>query len=74
MTRPAQPKAPVEAKVTWASVATYIGSLVGLAVLQGVADTELIAALPAVIEPFVLALVPAATSFLTGYRTRHTPR
>lgn len=66
--------APIEAKVRWASVATYVGSVAGLAVLQAVTDTELIAVLPDLVEPFVLALLPAATALLAGYRAQHTPR
>lgn len=67
-------RAPVEAKVQWASVATYIASVAGIAVLRAFTDDGLIAALPDPFEPVVLALLPAATAWLGGFKARHTPR
>lgn len=67
-------RAPVEGKVKWASVAAYVGAAAGLAVVQALTDTELIAALPDPLEPFALALLPLATTYLAGYRAGHTPR
>lgn len=64
----------VEAKVKWASIATYVGSAMGLAALQAVGDAQLVDALPDVLEPFALALLPLAATFLAGYKARHTPR
>ena len=65
---------PVERKVAWASIATYVGSAAGVAALQAVTDAQLVTALPDILEPLVLALLPAASTFLGGYKARHTPR
>ncbi|MBP2370196.1 hypothetical protein [Pseudonocardia parietis] len=64
----------VERKVAWSSIATYIASAAGLAALQAVGDTQLIEALPDPAEPFALALLPLAATFVAGYKARHTPR
>ncbi|MEU0369114.1 holin [Streptomyces sp. NPDC006283] len=67
--------APVEKKVTVASVATYLGSTGLLAVLTAVQDNAgLVAGLPDGIEPFVLALIPTALTFVSGWAAKHTPR
>ncbi|WP_046495095.1 hypothetical protein [Streptomyces odonnellii] len=67
--------APVEKKVTAATAGTYLGStglLASLAALQD--NARLLEWLPDALSPFVLALVPAAITFVAGYRARHTPR
>ncbi|MEV8395908.1 MULTISPECIES: holin [unclassified Streptomyces] len=67
--------APVETKVTAATAGTYIAStgiLAGLAALQD--DARLLEWLPDGVTPFVVALIPAAISFMAGYRAKHTPR
>jgi hypothetical protein len=66
--------APVETKVKAAAVATYLGLLALLAVLNGVTDADLIAGLPDVVEVFVAPLLPTAVTFVTSYLARHTPR
>ncbi|MET7914472.1 holin [Streptomyces avermitilis] len=71
----ASPSAPVEKKVTAASVLAYLASLAGLAVLGAVTDDpSLISGMPNALEPFVLALVPAAASWIAGWAAPHTPR
>ena len=66
--------APVEKKVKWSTALAYLGGLAGLAALQGVTDDpSLISGMPNALEPFVLALVPAATSFVAGWMAPHTP-
>ena len=71
----ATPSAPIEKKVKLASVATYLASLAGLAVLGAVTDDpSLISGMPDALEPFVLALVPAASAAIAGWAAPHTPR
>ncbi|MFF3497370.1 holin [Streptomyces sp. NPDC002795] len=67
--------APIEKKVTAGSVLAYLASLAGLAILGGVTDDpSLISGMPDALEPFVLALVPAAASWIAGWAAPHTPR
>ncbi|MFI2632640.1 holin [Streptomyces collinus] len=67
--------APIEKKVKLASVVTYLASLAGLAVLGAVTDDpSLISGMPDALEPFVLALVPAASTAVAGWAAPHTPR
>lgn len=73
MTNPV-PAPVVERKVTWSAVWTYLASLAGLAVLNGVSDTNLIAGLPDVVEVLVAPILPAAIGLVAGYVTSHTPR
>ncbi|MGW2267058.1 holin [Streptomyces koyangensis] len=71
----AGPSAPIETKVKVSSVATYLLSLAALAILGAVTDNPgLVAGLPDALEPFVLALVPAAASAIAGWAAPHTPR
>lgn len=64
----------VEAKVKAASYATYFGLVALLAVLNAVADTNLVTALPDVVEVFVAPLLPAALTLVAGWLAKHTPR
>jgi hypothetical protein len=67
--------APVEKKVTAATAGAYVAStglLASLEAVQGHAD--LVGWMPSGLTPFVLALVPAAITFVSGWKTRHTPR
>lgn len=71
----ASPSAPIEKKVTASSALAYLASLAGLAVLGGVTDDpSLISGMPDALEPFLLALVPAAASWIAGWAAPHTPR
>ncbi|NEB57670.1 holin [Streptomyces griseus] len=66
---------PIEKKVKASSVITYLASLAGLAVLGAVTDDpSLISGMPDALEPFVLALVPAAAAAIAGWAAPHTPR
>lgn len=66
--------APIESKVTAATAMTFVVGL-AVAVLNAVqADTSLLGPLPSWLQAPLLALVPAALTFLAGYKARHTPR
>jgi hypothetical protein len=66
---------PIETKVTAATAAAYVGSTGLLASLEAVQDhSELVGWMPPALAPFVLALVPAAIAFVSGWAARHTPR
>ncbi|MEV0183801.1 holin [Streptomyces sp. NPDC050625] len=66
--------APVENKVKAATSATFLVSLL-IAVLNGVvADDSLLQPLPAWLQPIVIALVPTAVTFLSGWSAAHSPR
>lgn len=67
-------KAPVEAKVKAATSATFLVSLVIAVLNTVVADDSLLGPLPSWLQPIVIALVPAAITFLSGWNARHTPR
>ncbi|MFF1416580.1 holin [Streptomyces sp. NPDC058280] len=67
--------APVEKKVTAASAGAYVGSTGLLAALVAVQDNaRLVEWMPDGLTPFVLALVPAAITFVGGWAAKHTPR
>lgn len=71
----ASASAPIETKVKAGSAIAYLLSLAGLAILGGVTDDpSLISGMPDALEPFVLALVPAAGSWIAGWAAPHTPR
>jgi hypothetical protein len=66
--------APVETKVKSATAATFVVSLL-IAVLNGVvADDSLLKPLPAWLQALLLAVAPAAVTFLSGWSAAHTPR
>ncbi|WP_326811644.1 holin [Streptomyces scopuliridis] len=67
--------APVEKKVTAASAGAYVGSTGLLAALVAVQDNaRLVEWMPDGLSPFVLALVPAAITFVGGWAAKHSPR
>lgn len=71
----ASPSAPIEKKVKAASALTYLASVAGLAILGAVTDDpSLISSMPDALEPFVIALVPAASAAIAGWAAPHTPR
>lgn len=66
---------PVEKKVSAASAASYLAFTGLLGVLAAVQDNvRLIGWLPDSVTPFVLALLPAAITFVAGWKAKHTPR
>ncbi|MFB7776935.1 holin [Streptomyces bauhiniae] len=71
----ASSSAPIEKKVKASTALTYLTSVAGLAVLGAVTnDPSLISSMPDALEPFVLALIPAAASAVAGWAAPHTPR
>lgn len=69
--------AKVETKVWWGTLGFYLAGVVVLALTNAFTANDnqlLIAAMPDVIEPFVLPAVPAVVGFITGWAARHTPR
>ena len=81
MTRPggngfATGEAPaVEPKVTWASVATFVGLYLATGLLELVRDQPVIVSpLPDWLEPIVVGLVPALLALIAGYSAPHAPR
>ena len=66
---------PVEAKVRAGATASYLASVGLLEVLQSVSDDPLLLSFLAdSVEPFVLALLVPAVTFVAGWRAKHTPR
>lgn len=66
--------APVERKVKAATWASYLGLVGLLAVLNAVADTNLVTGLPDWLEVFIAPLIPAGITFVAGYQAKHDPR
>ncbi|WP_326764342.1 holin [Streptomyces sp. NBC_01591] len=66
--------APVETKVKAASAGAFLAGL-AVAVLNAItADSSLLGPLPSWGQAPLLALVPAALTWLAGYQARHTVR
>lgn len=66
--------APIETKVKAATAASFVVGIV-VAVLNGVtADASLLGPLPTWAQSVILALAPAAVTFLSGWQAKHTPR
>lgn len=71
----ASPSAPIEKKVKLATAVTYLVGVAGLAIVGAVQnDPNLIASMPDALEPFVLAMLPAAGAAIGGWAAPHTPR
>lgn len=69
------PNMTIETKVKASTAAAYIASTGVLASLSAVQDNaRLLSFLPDSISPFVVALVPAAITFVSGWAAKHTPR
>jgi len=67
--------APVEKKVTAATVATYLASTGLLAILAAAqGNAELVGFRPDGLAPFVLAVIPTAIAFVSGWAAKHSPR
>lgn len=68
-------KPPMEAKVKWASLGGFLGSVGLLAILQAVdSDHSLIEFWPDWLEAITIPLLPTAIAAVAGYRARHTAR
>lgn len=66
---------PVETKVKASSAATYLVGVAGLSVVNAVqGEPVLISGLADWLEPFVLAILPAAGAAIAGWMAPHTPR
>jgi hypothetical protein len=65
----------IETKVKAASAFTYLVGVAGLSVVNAVQDQPvIIGGLPDWLEPFVLAVLPAAAAAIAGWKAPHTPR
>ncbi|MFI9553737.1 hypothetical protein [Nonomuraea endophytica] len=68
-------KKPIERKVTAATAGSYLGLVAVLSVLQTVnTDLDLIAFLPDWLESLTIPLLPGLITWVSGYKTKHTPR
>jgi hypothetical protein len=65
---------PVETKVKAATSATFLISLLAAVLNAVAANDQLLGPLPAWLQPFLIALVPPALTFLSGWQAKHTPR
>jgi len=67
-------KVVIEAKVIASTIATFVVSLV-LAILNDVQSNHaLLGSLPTWSQSVIIAVIPTAITFVSGYLTRHTPR
>lgn len=64
---------PVETKVKASTVGAFLAS-VGVAVLNGINDYNLLAGLPPVLQSLLIVIIPALVTFLAGYQAPHTHR
>ena len=64
----------VETKVQASTAATFAVSLLAVLLNAVVGNSQLLNPLPAWLQPIVIALVPAAITFLSGWQASHTPR
>lgn len=72
---PAPPvRAPVETKVTAATVASFAAGIAAAVLNAAVADTALLGAAPAWLQFLAVTVVPPAATFLAGYAAPPTPR
>lgn len=65
---------PMETKVKAQSLATYLGLLALLAILNGFSDLNLVAGLPDAVEVFVAPMIPTAIGTVAGWVAKHSPR
>lgn len=68
------PNAPIEAKVKSATAATFLVSLLIAVLNEVVADNALLGPLPSWLQPVIIAVAPAAVTFLSGWYAAHSPR
>lgn len=73
----AAPTGPIETKVKWASIASYLASVVLVALANALQDADhalVLGEIPELLESLLLPLLPALATFLAGYSARHTFR
>lgn len=64
----------IELKVIAATAATFAASVV-VAVLNAVQDNHaLLGPIPAALQFVIVAVIPTAITFVSGYMAKHTPR
>jgi hypothetical protein len=64
----------VAPKVKWGAVGAYLSGVVALSLVNAFTGDDnqlLLAALPDTVEPFLLPVVPAVVSAISGYLARH---
>lgn len=64
---------PVEAKVQVSTLVTFLAGLGGALLNTFVANSALLGGLPSWLQFLIIALAPAAATFLAGYAAPHTP-
>lgn len=68
---------PLEPKVKQATISSYVAALLLTAAMTLVQDENvplLLGFLPEAVEPFALAMLPAAASLVAGYMAKHQHR
>ncbi len=60
---------PVQRKVAASSVGTYVGSLLLVALVQGLQDGSILTFLPPTVAALVAPIIPAVLTFVVGYTT-----
>lgn len=68
------PNAPVEQKVSAATLASLAAAIAITLLNATVGDTELLGSAPAWLQHLATLIVPPLITFLGGYSARHTPR
>lgn len=74
MTGPAPDRAPIERKVTAATIAATIVGILVTVLNAAEADASLLGGLPAWVQHAVTLIAPPLATFWAGWRARHTPR
>lgn len=70
-----RPAGPIEWKVKVAALATYIGSVALLGLLQAFStDVDLFGAIPAWLGVILTPILPTFITALSAYVAKHTPR
>lgn len=73
-TTPAVPKAPVEKKVTSATLAAVAVGIAVTVLNELPGNAQLLGPLPAWLQGVLTIVVPPLVTFLSGWAARHTPR
>jgi hypothetical protein len=71
---PTYAKAPIETKVKAASLGSYLGGVLLMAILNAATNVNIIAGLPDWLESLLAPVLTTAITFLSGWAAKHTPR